>query len=74
VAHAGGAIASYVLSNARSHVSSIALTFPALMNAGFAVLFFYSIGEAKRLMCGVATVGILVLMALIWWAPNWSPR
>jgi hypothetical protein len=46
-----GATASYVLSNARSHVSGVALTFPALMNAGFAVLFFYSIREAKRLFC-----------------------
>lgn len=44
-----GAIASYVLSNTEGRIVSIALAFPALMNAGFAVLFFYSIREAKRL-------------------------
>jgi hypothetical protein len=43
-----GAIASYVLSNLRGHIP-IALAFPALMNAGFAVLFFYSIGESNRI-------------------------
>jgi hypothetical protein len=87
-----GAIASYVLSNPRNHIVSVALAFPALMNAGFAVLFFYSIREAKRIaklhkeacielgvsefnmnplrsvcqifgfMCGVATVGLLLIM------------
>ena len=44
-----GATASYVLSNERRDVSGVALIFPALMNTGFAVLFFYSIREAKRL-------------------------
>jgi hypothetical protein len=44
-----GAIASYILSNPRSHIANIALTFPAVMNAGFAVLFFYSIGESNRM-------------------------
>ena len=44
-----GAIASYILSDARGKFSSIALTFPTVMNAGFAVLFFYSIGESNRL-------------------------
>lgn len=87
-----GAITSYVLSNPRNHIVSVALAFPALMNGGFAVLFFYSIGEAKRianahkeackelgvsefnmnplrsvcqifcLMCGVATVGLLLII------------
>ena len=87
-----GAIVSYVLSNPGNQIVSIALAFPALMNAGFGVLFFYSIGEAKRiarlhkdactqlgipefnmeplrsvcqilcLMCGVATVGLLLIM------------
>ncbi|MCI0563045.1 MAG: hypothetical protein MN733_31595 [Nitrososphaera sp.] len=45
-----GAISSYVLSNADSkNIVGIALAFPALMNAGFAVLFFYSSIEAKRI-------------------------
>lgn len=44
-----GAIASYVLSNSASRVSKIGLLFPALMNAGFAVLFFYSIRQAQVL-------------------------
>jgi uncharacterized membrane protein YbjE (DUF340 family) len=44
-----GAIVSYVLSNASSHVSTAALLFPILMNAGFAALFVYSRTEAKRL-------------------------
>jgi hypothetical protein len=87
-----GAIASYVLSNPGNQIVSIALAFPALMNAGFAVLFFYSSIEANRianlhkeacaelgvsefnmnplrsvcqifcLMCGVATVGLLLIM------------
>ena len=42
-----GAIASYVL--AAGGLAGIALAFPALMNGGFALLFFYSIGEARRL-------------------------
>lgn len=44
-----GATASYVLANPRSHLSGMALAFPALINVGFAVLFGYSIGESKRL-------------------------
>lgn len=44
-----GAIASYVLSNPRNHIVSVALAFPALMNVGFAVLFVCSIREAKRI-------------------------
>jgi len=44
-----GAIASYVVANGRSEISSIGLFFPALMNGGFAVLFFYSIKQARRL-------------------------
>ena len=44
-----GAIASYVLSNSGNQIVSIALAFPALMNAGFGVLFFYCIREAKRI-------------------------
>lgn len=90
-----GAIASYVLANSASRVSSIALLFPALMNAGFAVLFFYSIAQAQVLfddqkkecqelgiaafnmsplksvcqifclMCGVATVGLILLIVFI---------
>jgi Ni/Fe-hydrogenase subunit HybB-like protein len=94
-----GAIASYVLSNPRSQIAGIALVFPAIVNAGFAVLFFYSIGQSQRLfdlhmetckelgipefnmgplravcqlfslMCGVATLGLLSLMAFFWWVP-----
>jgi hypothetical protein len=44
-----GAIASYVLANTDKPVLSLALAFPALMNAGFAVLFFYSVAESRRL-------------------------
>jgi hypothetical protein len=44
-----GAIASYVLKDTSVHMSSISLAFPAIINAGFAVLFFYSIRESKRL-------------------------
>jgi hypothetical protein len=44
-----GATASYVLSNQKSRVSGLALLFPALIDVCFAVLFFYSIGEATRL-------------------------
>jgi hypothetical protein len=88
-----GGIASYVLSKPASPIISIALAFPAIVNAGFTVLFFYSITEADRiaqvhteackelgvpefnmnpldavckifcLMCAVATVGLLLLMA-----------
>jgi hypothetical protein len=88
-----GGIASYVLSQPVGPIISIALAFPAVVNAGFTVLFFYSITEAERiarvhieackevgvrefnmnplksvcqifcLMCAVATVGLLLLMA-----------
>jgi hypothetical protein len=88
-----GAIASYVLSKPGGTIISIALAFPAIVNAGFTVLFFHSITEAKRIeqvhieaskelgvpevnmkplrsvckifcvMCGAATVGLLLLMA-----------
>ena len=44
-----GAIASYVLANTDKPVLSLALAFPALMNAGFAILFFYSTAESRRL-------------------------
>jgi hypothetical protein len=44
-----GAIASYVLSKPGGMIISIALSFPAIVNAGFAVLFFYSRIEAKRI-------------------------
>ena len=46
---ATGAIASYVLLGKNTEIVSKALAFPVLMNAGFAVLFFYSIREAKRI-------------------------
>jgi len=89
-----GAIASYVLSKPGGAIISIALSFPAIVNGGFAVLFFYSRIEAKRielvhietsrelgvpevnmkplrsickifcLMCAVASVGLLFLMAV----------
>jgi hypothetical protein len=89
-----GAIASYVLSKPGGTIISTALAFPAIVNAGFTVLFFYSLTEAKRmeqvhieaskelgvpeinmkplrsickifcLMCAVATVGLLFLMAV----------
>lgn len=89
-----GAIASYVLSQPHNKIISIALAFPAIVNTGFTVLFFYSVIEAKRmaqvhieasrelgvpeinmnplrslcaifgLMCAVATVGLLFLMAI----------
>ena len=44
-----GAMASYVLTNSRGHVPGITLLFPAGMNLGFAVLFAFSIKEAKNL-------------------------
>jgi len=44
-----GGIASYVLSKPSSPILSIALAFPAIVNAGFTVLFFYSITEAERI-------------------------
>jgi len=44
-----GAIASYILSKPGGTIISIALAFPAMVNACFAVLFFYSITEAKRM-------------------------
>jgi|GEM_PF-2033252 len=89
-----GAIASYVLSKPGNKIISVALGFPAIVNAGFTVLFFYSIPQVKRmaqihieasrelgvpevnmnplrslctifgLMCAVATVGLLFLMAI----------
>jgi hypothetical protein len=43
-----GAIASYTLSHTGT-IISIALIFPALLNGGFALLFYYSITEAKRI-------------------------
>jgi len=44
-----GGIASYAVSNTASPVSSLALGFPAVVNAGFAFLFFRSIVQAKRI-------------------------
>jgi hypothetical protein len=44
-----GAIASYVLATTAGRVLSLALLFPALMNAGFTVLFFASRDEAGKL-------------------------
>ena len=44
-----GGIASYVLSKPVGTQIPFALAFPALLNAGFAVLFFKSIAEARRI-------------------------
>jgi Ni/Fe-hydrogenase subunit HybB-like protein len=44
-----GAIASYVLNKVEKQTISMALVFPALVDAGFAVLFLYSMAEAKRI-------------------------
>lgn len=44
-----GAIASYVLSKPGGTIISFALSFPAIVNGMFAVLFFYSRIEAKRI-------------------------
>jgi hypothetical protein len=44
-----GGISSYVLSKSDSPIISVALAFPAIINAGFAVFFFYSIREARRI-------------------------
>jgi hypothetical protein len=44
-----GGIASYVLSKPDQLIIRIALAFPAIVNAGFMVLFFYSITEAERI-------------------------
>ena len=44
-----GAIASYVLSKPGGTIISISLAFPAIVNAGFTILFFYSAIEAKRM-------------------------
>jgi len=45
-----GAIVSYALTN-RDHIPRMVLLFPALMNGGFAVLFFYSVEQARKLFC-----------------------
>jgi hypothetical protein len=44
-----GGIASYVLSKSDKPIISLALAFPALVNAGFIVLFFYNLTEAERI-------------------------
>ena len=44
-----GAMASYVLANGHRRVPSAALIFPVIMNGGFAVLFFFSIKQARKL-------------------------
>jgi len=44
-----GAIASYVLANSRTPILGAALIFPAVMNAGFSMLFYFSISESRRL-------------------------
>jgi hypothetical protein len=44
-----GGIASYVLSKPSGTIISIALAFPAIVNAGFTILFFYSMDEARRM-------------------------
>ena len=44
-----GAIASYVLANTRTPILGLALIFPAVMNAGFSLLFYFSISESRRL-------------------------
>ena len=46
-----GAIVSYALTN-RDHIPRMVLLFPALMNGGFAVLFFYSVKRAQELFDG----------------------
>lgn len=97
-----GAIASYILSKPENPIVALALAFPAVVNAGFAVLFFYSIAQAKRiarvhvetskalgvpefnmnplksvceifcLMCAVATVGLVALMAYVFLHGGWG--
>ena len=44
-----GGIASYAVSDSSGPVSTLALGFPALVNAGFAYFFFRSIAQAKRI-------------------------